>query len=71
MTASPIGKLSVGDVGRFREPSAKENPDGLAVVYIPALAALLARAKQLKGSELSEKELARIAEHANYDRGDT
>jgi hypothetical protein len=58
MTASPIGKLSVGDVGRFREPSAKENPDGLAVV-------------QLKGSELSEKELARIAEHANYDRGDT
>ena len=64
MTASPIGKLSVGEVGSFRELSAKENPDGLAVVYIPALAALLERAKQLKGSELSEKGLARIAEHA-------
>ena len=64
MNASSIGKLSVGDVGSFRELSAKRNPDGLALVYIPGLAALLERARQLKGSELSEEESARIAELA-------
>ena len=64
MNISYIGKLSVGDVGSFRELSAKRNPDGLALVDMPGLAALLERAKQLKGSELSEKESARIAEHA-------
>ncbi|SHL90760.1 hypothetical protein SAMN05444159_7156 [Bradyrhizobium lablabi] len=64
MNASSIEKLSVGDVGSFRELNAKRNPDGLALVYIPGLAALLERARQLKGSELSEEESARIAEHA-------
>ena len=57
-------KLSIGDIGSFRELSAKRNPDGLALVYIPGLAALLERARQLKGSELSEAEATRIAEHA-------
>jgi hypothetical protein len=64
MNASSIGKLSVGDVGSFAELSAKRNPDGLVLVYIPGLGALLERAKQLKGSELSEQQAARIAEHA-------
>jgi hypothetical protein len=64
MSAS-IGKFSVGDVGSFGELSAKRNPDGLSLVYVPGLAALLERARQLKGSELSETESARIAEHAN------
>jgi hypothetical protein len=64
MNASSVEKLSVGDVGSFGELKAKTNPDGLALVYIPGLAALLERARQLKGSELSETESARIAEHA-------
>jgi len=64
MNASSVGILSVGDVGSFGELKARTNPDGLALVYIPGLAALLERAKQLKGSELSERESARIAEHA-------
>jgi hypothetical protein len=65
MNASSPGKLSVGDVGSFAELGAKGNPDGLVLVYIPGLAALLERAKQLKGSELSKQESARIAAHAN------
>ena len=65
MSTPSIGNLCPGDVGSFGELSAKKNPDGLALVYVPGLAALLERAKQLKGSELSEEESARIAEHAN------
>jgi len=65
MNASSIGILRPGDAGSFGGLSAKDNPDGLALVYVPGLAALLERAKQLKGSELSEEESARIAEHAN------
>jgi len=65
MNASSAEEISFGDVGTFGELSAKRNPDGLVLVYIPGLAALLERAKQLKGSELSETESARIAEHAS------
>jgi hypothetical protein len=64
MNASSVEKLSVGDVGSFGELRAKSNPDGLVLVYTPGLAALLERAEQLKGSELSEDQTARIAEHA-------
>jgi hypothetical protein len=65
MNASSIEKLSAGDVGSFAELKARTNSDGLALVYIPGLAALLERARQLKGSELSAEESARIAAHAN------
>ena len=65
MNASSIGKLSLGEVGSFAELSARRNPDGLALVYIPGLAALLERARQLKGCELTAEESARIAAHAN------
>jgi hypothetical protein len=64
MNASPARKLCVGDLGSFAELSAQRNPDGLALVYVPGLASLLERARQLKGSELSEQESARIAAHA-------
>jgi hypothetical protein len=63
MSAASFGKLSVGDVGSFGELSARKNPDGLVLVYVPGLPALLERARQLKGSELSEAQAARIAEH--------
>jgi hypothetical protein len=64
MNAPSLESLSVGDVGSFAELRARRNPDGLALVYIPGLAALLERARQLKGSQLSEEQSARIAEHA-------
>jgi hypothetical protein len=64
MNVTSMAKLSVGDTGSFRELSAKRNPDGLALVYVPGLGALLERARQLKGSELSEEESARIAQAA-------
>jgi hypothetical protein len=64
VNVSPTGTLSVGDVGSFGELSARKNPDGLVLVYVPGLAALLERARQLKGSELSEEQAARIAEQA-------
>ena len=65
MSASSAGRLSVGDIGSFGELRARQNPDGLVLVYVPGLAALLERARQLKGSELSEAEAASIAEHAS------
>jgi hypothetical protein len=65
MNAASAERLSLGDAGSFAELSARRNPDRLALVYIPGLAALLERARQLKGSELSEAESARIAAHAN------
>ncbi len=65
MNASFAAKLSAGDIGSFGELKARPNPDGLVLVYVPGLAALRERARQLKGSELSEAETARIAEHAS------
>jgi len=65
MSASSSATLSKADIGTFAELKAKKNPDGLVLVYVPGLAALLERARQLKGSELSEAETARIAEHAS------
>jgi len=35
-------------------------PEGLVLLFIPSLAALLARAEQLKGASLTENEVIRI-----------
>ncbi|HLX13962.1 MAG TPA: hypothetical protein VKS24_01990 [Bradyrhizobium sp.] len=65
MSATSAEKPSAGDIGSFGEFNTRPNPDGLVLVYVPGLAALLKRASQLKDSELSEAETARIAEHAS------
>jgi hypothetical protein len=57
--------LKVGDVGPFEALSCKANPDSLELQYIPGIAALLARGEQLKGSPLSEAEIALIRARAN------
>lgn len=57
--------LRVGDNGSFEELSRKPNPDNLVLQYVPGIDALLARAAQLKGAELSENQVARIRAGAN------
>ena len=52
--------LKVGDVGSFESLSQKANPDRLVLDYIPPIEALLARAVQLKGSDLTEEEVSLI-----------
>jgi hypothetical protein len=57
--------LKVGDVGPFEVLSRKANPDNLQLQYIPGIEALLARGELLKGTPLSEAEIARIRARAD------
>lgn len=54
----------VGDVGSYEVQARKQNPEKLALVYVPAVTLLLQRAEQLKGSPLSPTEVARISSQA-------
>lgn len=56
--------LEVGDTGSFQELSAKNNLENLVISYIPPIEGMLERAKQLKGEELSDGEIARIRSNA-------
>ena len=56
--------LEIGNTGTFRELSNLENPDNLIVSYNPPIEAMLERAKQLKGGELSETEIVKIRNNA-------
>jgi hypothetical protein len=56
--------LKVGDTGPHEQLAARDNPDALKLVYIPALEALLIRAEQLKGSPLTDSQRQRIAARA-------
>jgi hypothetical protein len=59
-----MSTLQVGDTGTFQELSNAENPDNLIVSYNPPIEAMLERARQLKGKELSEAETERIRNNA-------
>jgi hypothetical protein len=59
-----MNKLEIGASGSFGELSSLENPDDLVVSYLPPVEAMLERAKQLKGSELSPSETERIRKNA-------
>jgi hypothetical protein len=48
-----MNKLKVGDTGTFQELSRLKNIDNLIVSYNPPVEAMLERAAQLKGEELS------------------
>ena len=52
--------LQPGERGAFGRLRRKANPRGLVLVYVPALASVLERAHQVKGSALSSQEVARI-----------
>ena|SRR5262245_33286844 len=56
--------LKEGDHGPYGTLSGRPLPDGLAVLFIPSLAALLARAEELKGSPLTEEQVIRVRDAA-------
>jgi len=56
--------IKVGDVGGWTEISARPNPEGLGVIPIPALSAILLAKEREKGSPLTEAEVLRIRDHA-------
>lgn len=59
-----MNQLTAGETGGFGELAAKDNPELLVVSYIPPIEAMLERARQLKGKELSPTEVERIRNDA-------
>ncbi|WP_228121969.1 hypothetical protein [Variovorax paradoxus] len=53
------------DVGEYAELAKRPNPKHLVLQYVPALAALLARAEQLKAAPLTQAEVEKIRDHAS------
>ena len=56
--------LEVGETGSFQELSTKVNSENLVISYNPPIEAMLERAKELKGEELSDSEIERIRSNA-------
>ena len=56
--------LKEGDHGPYGTLSGRQLPDGLAILFIPALSALLTRAEELKGAPLTEEQVLRIRDAA-------
>jgi hypothetical protein len=52
--------LKEGDHGPYGTLAGRPPPEGLAILFIPSLAALLARAEELKGLPLTEEQVARV-----------
>ena len=55
--------LSPGVYGRYGEIAGRRLSEGLVVQFIPSLAAMLARAEQLKGARLTEEEVCRLRDN--------
>jgi hypothetical protein len=64
--------LTEGDHGPYGTLSGRPLPDGLAIIFMPSLAALLTRAEELKGAPLTEEQviLIRDASQAVVTRAD-
>jgi hypothetical protein len=56
--------LKEGDHGPYGELAIRPLPDGLTLLFMPSLAALLERAEQLKGAPLSEDQVSRVRDAA-------
>jgi hypothetical protein len=56
--------LKEGDHGSYGTLSGRPRPDGLAILFVPALSALLTRAEQLKGAALTEEQVLRVRDAA-------
>jgi hypothetical protein len=52
--------LKEGDHGPYGTLAERPLPAGLAVLFMPSLAALLTRAEELKGSPLTEEQVIRV-----------
>jgi hypothetical protein len=59
MDASEL-PLAINDTGRYGELSGRPRPKWSVLLFIPTLAAILTRAEQLKGAELTHEEVFRI-----------
>jgi hypothetical protein len=56
--------LTVSDTGRFADLVRRPLPEGLVLVFVPSLAAILTRARDLKGAELTRDEVVRIRDES-------
>jgi hypothetical protein len=56
--------LKEGDGGPYGDLMVRPLPGGLAVVFMPSLAALLDRAEQIKEAPLAEEQVLRIRDAA-------
>jgi hypothetical protein len=56
--------LTTGEGGPYGALAARPMPPGLAVIFMPSLAALLADAERIKGSRLTEEQVVRIRDKA-------
>jgi hypothetical protein len=52
--------LQPGEAGPYAAISRRPNPDRYAIVFIPSLAALLTRAAELKGGDLTREEVLHV-----------
>src|SRR4051812_42877998 len=56
--------LHEGDHGPYGSLAPRPLPGGLAIMFVPALSALLTRAEQIKGSPLTEDHVLRVRDVA-------
>jgi hypothetical protein len=56
--------LKEGEGGRYGDLAHRALPDGLALVFMPSLVALLGRAEELTGVPLTEEQVVRIRDAA-------
>jgi hypothetical protein len=56
--------LQEGEGGRYGDLARRALPDGLMLVFMPSLAALLGRAEELTGAPLTEEQVAHIRDAA-------
>lgn len=52
--------LQAGESGKYSDLAGRPLPEGLSLVFVPALAALLARAQKLNGAALIEPQVLAI-----------
>ena len=58
--ATAMSTLHAGRSGTYSELVGRPLPQGLALIFVPSLAALLTRARQLNGAALTEDQVLRI-----------
>ena len=59
-----MGPPKEGDHGPYGTLAPRPLPEGLTILFVPALSALLTRAEQLKGSPLTEEQVLRVRDAA-------
>ena len=64
MSANAMSELEFGESGEYGALVKRPLAEGLALVFVPSLAALLTRAQQLSGAALTEDQVLRIRDAA-------